>query len=98
MNDPRPNNNEFHAAEQELRKIGSNLWFGGLSDEWQDFLVSHTVECFDTYESSLPEAANLMISIYQVVVNAEPGMLHKDPWKIGLDVPDLLRQMEASAG
>ncbi len=50
MTEPIPCNNEFEAAEKALRDIGSNLWFGGLSEEWQDFLVSNTVECFDNYQ------------------------------------------------
>ena len=79
MKEPQVNNNEFQAAERELRKIGSNLWFGGLSDEWQDFLRSNTVECFDTYEVSMNEAAIEIIKIYQQMVSSNPDILKLDP-------------------
>lgn len=82
MAKPIPGNNEFEAAEKALRAIGSNLWFGGLSDEWQDFLVSNTVECFDNYELSMEEAANALIGIYQKLVRADPSILQSNPWDV----------------
>lgn len=60
-----PFNNEFGAAEQALRKIGSNLWFGGLPEELQYYLVSNTVECFDTWDISMEQAAAAIISAFQ---------------------------------
>jgi hypothetical protein len=81
MTDPIANNNEFQSAEKALRDIGSNLWFGGLSEEWQDFLVSNTVECFDTYEMSMHQAANAIISIYKKIVNSDPNILQSNPWE-----------------
>jgi hypothetical protein len=81
MSEPTPNNNEFDAAEKALRNIGSNLWFSGLSDEWQDFLIANTVETFDTYELSLDQAAQRLINFFQKVVSARPDLLELDPWK-----------------
>ena len=86
MKEPAENNNEFKSAEETLRKIGSNLWFSGLSEEWQDFLVSNTVEFFDTYEVSMHQAANKLISIYQVLVNADPSILQKNPWDTDIKI------------
>lgn len=86
MTEPIPNNNEFDAAEEELRKIGSNLWFGGLSEQWQDFLVSNTVEFFDTNEVSMQQAASELIGIYKVLVNADPGILQKNPWDVDITI------------
>ena len=80
MSEPISGNNEFKTAEQALRKIGSNLWFGGLSAEWQDFLVSNTVECFDNYQLTMQEAANAIISIYQQMVNSDSSILQSNPW------------------
>jgi len=81
MTETLPNNNEFNAAEAALRKIGSNLWFGGLTDEWQDFLVSNTVETFDTYELSIDQAAQKMIEVFQQLLAADPSLLNKNPWE-----------------
>jgi hypothetical protein len=81
MTETLPNNNEFNAAEVALRKIGSNLWFGGLTDEWQDFLVSNTVETFDTYELSIDQAAQKMIEVFQQLLAADPSLLNKNPWE-----------------
>lgn len=80
MNNPIPHNNEFDAAEKALREIGSHLWFGGLSDEWQDFLISNTVECFDNYELSMYEAATAIIDIYKKMVLFDPSILNSNPW------------------
>jgi len=80
LTEAQPNNNEFEAAETALRKIGSNLWFGGLTEKWQEFLVSNTVEIFDTYELTLEQAANQMIEMFQQLVSADPSLLDKDPW------------------
>ncbi|HQT01972.1 MAG TPA: hypothetical protein PLU46_03770 [Thiotrichales bacterium] len=87
MTEPVPNNNEFEAAEKALRDIGSNLWFGGLSDEWQDFLVSNTVGCFDNYQLTMKEAANTIIGIYQQMVNADPSILQSNPWNTNIQMP-----------
>lgn len=80
MKEPIPNNNEFEAAEHALRKIGSNLWFSGLSEEWQDFLVSNTVEHFDTYQVSMQEAASSMIKVIQDLLEKHPEILQQNPW------------------
>jgi hypothetical protein len=80
LTESKPNNNEFEAAEIALRKIGSKLWFGGLTDEWQDFLKSNTVEIFDTYELTLEQAASKMIEMFQRLLAADPSLLEKDPW------------------
>lgn len=80
MKEPTPGNNEFKVAEKALRDIGSNLWFGGLSDEWQDFLVSNTLECFDSYQVTMQEAANAIIGIYKQMVNSDPSILQSNPW------------------
>ncbi|MGO0305266.1 hypothetical protein ACTL6P_01450 [Endozoicomonas acroporae] len=81
MTEPIPGNNERNAAEAALRKIGSNLWFSGLSDEWQDFLVSNTVEHFDTYEQTMEEAAAGMVRVFQKLVNQDPDILQANPWE-----------------
>ncbi|MBB5211414.1 hypothetical protein [Microbulbifer hydrolyticus] len=81
MKEPIPNNNEFEAAEIALRKIGSNLWFSSLSAEWQDFLVSNTLEHFDTYDLSMHQAATSMISVFQKIVEMNPAILEKNPWE-----------------
>jgi hypothetical protein len=80
LKEPIPNNNEFEFAECALRKIGSNLWFSGLSDEWQDFLTSNTVEHFDTYEITIEVAASNMLRVYQELVTNNPGILGQNPW------------------
>jgi hypothetical protein len=82
MKEPIPNNNEFEAAESALRKIGSNLWFSGLSEEWQDFLTSNTVEHFDTYELTMEQAAASLVKVYQELVTANPGILEQNPWHV----------------
>ena len=81
MNEPIPNNNEFEAAEIALRKVGSNLWFSNLSAEWQDFLVSNTLEHFDNYELSMQEAAISMISVFQKMVEMNPAIVDQNPWE-----------------
>ena len=81
MTEPIPGNNEFEAAETALRQIGSNLWFGGLSAEWQGFLTSNTVEFFDNYQVTMQEAANAIIGIYKKLVNADPSILLSNPWE-----------------
>jgi len=82
VNEPTPNNNESDAAEKALRNIGSNLWFGGLSDEWQDFLISNTVEHFDTYEVSMQDAATNMLKAIQVIISKNPDLLDQNPWQV----------------
>jgi hypothetical protein len=82
MAEAEPNNNEFDTAEKELRKIGSNLWFSGLDDEWQDFLIANTGEYFDTYEVTMDQAARSLINVFQKLVNANPEILHQNPWKV----------------
>ncbi|MCP5207062.1 MAG: hypothetical protein H7A01_07660 [Hahellaceae bacterium] len=82
MNEPIPNNNEFEAAESALRKVGSNVWFSGLSEEWRDFLVSNTLEQFDNYQMTMLEAAQNMISVFQELVNSNPGILDENPWEV----------------
>ncbi|WP_067582010.1 hypothetical protein [Endozoicomonas ascidiicola] len=79
MSEPLPGNNELYAAEQALRKIGSNVWFSGLSDEWQDFLISNTVEHFDTYELSMHEAAMIMIQVFPEADRKQPRTLAVKP-------------------
>lgn len=86
MKDPIPNNNEFEAAELTLRKGASNLWFSGLSEEWQEFLVANTVETFDNYQLSMDEAASNMIRIYQEIVAKNPAAMDQNPWEV--IVPD----------
>jgi hypothetical protein len=81
LTDPIFNNNEFEAAESSLRKIGSNLWFSGLSKEWQDFLISNTLEYFDSYQLSMHDAASNMIRVYQGLVAKNPELLEKNPWQ-----------------
>lgn len=88
MNEPIPDNNEFKAAEKSLRDIGSNLWFVGLSVEWQDFLVQNTVECFDNYQITIQEAASAIIGIYQKMVNTDPNILQKNPWNTNLNMTE----------
>lgn len=84
MTNPIHSNNEFKAAENSLKKIGSNLWFGGLSEEWQDFLISNTVDFFDSYEVSMDNAASNMIRVYQKLVTKNPELLVKNPWQATL--------------
>jgi len=86
MTEPVPNNNEFNAAEAALRKIGSNMWFGSLNDEWQDFMVSNTVEIFDTYEISIEQAARHMLEVFQQLIDADLSLLDQNPWEIKLSV------------
>lgn len=85
MAEPEPKNNEFDAAEKELRKIGSNMWFSGLNDEWQGFLIANTVEHFDTYEVTMNQAAQSLINVFQKLVNANPEILQQNPWKVVLN-------------
>lgn len=80
MQEPIPNNNEFEAAERALRKIGSNMWFSGLSKEWQDFLTSNTVEHFNTYELTMEQAATALVQVYQELVSSNLGILEQNPW------------------
>jgi len=87
MTESIPGNNEFKAAENALRDIGSNLWFGGLSEEWQDFLVSNTVECFDNYQVTMQDAAKAIIGIYQQMVNADPSILQSNPRTTNINMP-----------
>ena len=87
MTEPVPRNNEFGAAEEALRKAGSNLWFGGLSKEWQDFLIYNTVECFDNYEVNMLEAATWILDIYKKMVSADPGILQSNPWNTNMAMP-----------
>ena len=89
MTEPVPNNNEFNAAEAALRKIGSNMWFGSLNDEWQDFMVSNTVEIFDVSGRVLRninlsstthyqiDLSNLQNAIYFVKISTEIGAVTK---------------------
>ena len=84
MKEPIPDNNEFEAAERALRKLGSNLWFGGLSKEWQDFLTSNTVEHFDTYHLTMEQAAADMVRIYRQLVSNNPSILEQNPWNVML--------------
>ncbi|WP_028765121.1 hypothetical protein [Shewanella colwelliana] len=66
-----PFNNEFGEAEKALRKIGSNLWFSGLPKDLQDYLVSNTVECFDTWDMSIEQAATQVISAFEAMNSRE---------------------------
>lgn len=86
MKEPGAIDEEFKAAEEALRKIGSNLWFGGLSEQWQAFLVSNTVDFFDNYEVSMHQAASELIRIYQVLVNADPSILQENPWDADIKI------------
>lgn len=82
MKQPEPHNNEFKAAEQALRNIGSHLWFGGLPEAWQEYLIAHTVECFDNYEVTMDQAANAVLKVYQDWILAYENLLELDPWSI----------------
>ena len=82
MKEPIPDNNEFAAAELALRKGSSNLWFSGLSEEWQEFLVANTVETFDSYQLTMDEAASNMIRIYQEIVAKNPAIIDQNPWEV----------------
>jgi len=84
MSEPSVNNNEFDAAESELKKIGSNLWFGGLSEEWQDFLVRNAVDHFDGSGITMSDAARDMIRVYEELVRKDPGLLDMNPWDVVL--------------
>ncbi len=79
MNEPLKDNNEFGAAEEALRQIGSNLWFGGLSNEWQGFLVANTVQFFDDHHASMLQSAEQVIAAYQAIVRADPSVLQQNP-------------------
>ena len=79
MSDPIRNNNAFADAEKAIRKIASDLWFGGLTPEWQDFLVSHTVETFKQYEVTLDQAAQKLIELYVEIIHAYPEAQTMDP-------------------
>lgn len=84
MKEPVPYHNEFEAAERALRKIGSTLWFSGLSNEWQDFLAANTVEHFDTYQVTMEQSAADLVRIYQALVFKNPGILEQNPWNVTL--------------
>jgi len=86
MSDPIPDNNEFEAAENAIRKIGSHLWFGGLTPEWQDFLVSNTVETFDQYEVTMDQAAQKLIEFYVEIAQAYPEAKTMNPWEENLPI------------
>lgn len=81
MSDPSLNNNEFEAAETAIRKIASHLWFCGLTPEWQDFLVSKTVETFDQHEVTMDLAAQKLIEFYVEIVQACPEAKTMNPWE-----------------
>lgn len=78
--EPIPSNNEFKSAEAALRKIGSNLWFSGLSKEWQEFLIANTTEHFDTYELTMLQAAGNMLDVVKPMVVKYPEILEQNPW------------------
>ena len=84
--EPTPDNNEFKAAEDALRKLGSNLWFGGLPEQWKDFLISNTVDFFDSYEVSMEQAARELIRVYRELIAANPDILQEDPWASDIDM------------
>lgn len=84
MSEPIPNDNEFEAAENALKKVGSNLWFSGLSEEWKEFLTANTVEHFDTYEISMEDAAASLIKVYQELVANNPEILDQNPNEVEL--------------
>lgn len=84
MNEPVRENNEFEVAEITIRRIGSNLWFGGLSPEWQEFLVANTVEFFDNHEVSMLQAAQEVIRVYQILGNRDPSILNANPWEANI--------------
>jgi hypothetical protein len=84
MMEPIPNNNEFEAAERALIKVGSNLWFSGLSEAWKDFLTSHTVEHFDTYETTMEQAAVSVLKVYQELVANNPEILNQNPQAVNV--------------
>jgi hypothetical protein len=86
MSDPSLNDNEFEAAETAIRKIGSHLWFGCLTPEWQDFLVSHTAETFDQYQITMDQAAQKLIEFYVEIVQAYPEAKTMNPWEENLPV------------
>ena len=86
MSNPTPNSDEFEAAETAIRKIGSHLWFGDLTPEWQGFLVANTVETFDQYEVTMDQAAQKLIEFYVEIVQAYPEAKTMNPWDENLPI------------
>jgi hypothetical protein len=72
---------KFKEAERSLRKQGSNLWFGGLTPEWQEFLITNTVEFFNEYEATMDQAAAELIKVYSRLISADPSLKHKNPFE-----------------
>jgi hypothetical protein len=86
MSDSTLNSNEFEAAETAIRKIGSHSWFNGLTPEWQDFLVSNTVETFGQYEVTIDQAAQKLIEFYVEIAQAYPEAKTMNPWEENLPI------------
>ena len=72
----------FKEAESSLRRLGSNLWFGGLSEAWREFLILNTVDFFENYEVTMIQAAEEVIKLYRRVVSLDPAILRKDPSEV----------------
>jgi len=72
MSAPTPNTSAFAAAESAICKLGSHYWFSGLTREWQDFLVSKTVETFNQYQVTMDQAAQKLIEFYVEITQAYP--------------------------
>jgi hypothetical protein len=79
MDELIPKNNEFAAAEKALRKLGSNLWFGGLTEEWKEYLCAHAVEVFDMFEMPISEAAQIVLNALTETSKLEPAIMQTPP-------------------
>ncbi len=86
MSYPTPRSDELDAAKTALLKIGSHLWFSGLTLEWQKFLVSNTIEAFDQYQVTMEQAAQKLIEFYVETVQAYPKAKAMNPWKENLPI------------
>lgn len=78
----------FREAEDRLRWHGSNLWFGQLSRDWQEFLVANTVEFHNEYEATIDQAAQELLKVYRQLVTADPSITSKNPWETNMVPPE----------
>ena len=81
ITDPTQKNSAFDAAEKAIREIGSDPWFDELTPEWQNFLVSNTVETFEQYAVNLDQAAQKLIEFYVEITLTYPEAKTMNPWE-----------------
>ncbi|MDO6461650.1 hypothetical protein Q4485_13150 [Granulosicoccaceae sp. 1_MG-2023] len=73
---------DLQSATRALRQAGSDLWFNGLSEDWQQFLAGHTLDCHKNYRIPLAKAALAVVRVYQNLLLADPSVKDANPWQI----------------